>query len=126
MRLRRPARLVATWLATLALLLAALAPTLTHALAGTKAAAAWIEVCSAEGSRWLPAADHDGGRTSAHTLEHCPYCSLQSDLPLLPPAPPLALPPALAAMPVRAAFLSASRTLHAWATAQPRAPPRFS
>lgn len=122
----RAARRLATWIATLAVLFAALAPTLSHALAGSQPGASWVEVCSASGSRWLPAADDEGSRPASHTLEHCPYCSLQSDLPLLPAAVHAALPQPRAATFVPAAFLSAARTLYAWTTAQPRAPPLFS
>jgi hypothetical protein len=123
---RAYSRLIST-IAALAILLAALAPALSHALASA-AGTSWVEICTAQGSKWIQAGDDGSERapTSAHVLDHCPYCSLH--------APGLGLPPAefRAHLPLRLgdavplAFLSAPRTLHAWVSAQPRAPPLFS
>lgn len=134
----RPQRHAAVWIALLAVLLAALAPSVSQALGFARGAGpSWVEVCSAEGAKWVPAdagagasADDasadDGtshGPAAAHWMEHCPWCSLHQ--------PALAVPPAPAALPLvngltealPRAFLQAPRTLHAWASAQPRAPP---
>jgi hypothetical protein len=127
----RAQRQLAAWLAMLAILMASLAPSVSHALGLTRGAS-WIEVCSAQGSRWVkgdssdPRSNESGSvPAAAHLLDHCPCCSVHMPAWGLPPARevvPLApgpedeLPPA---------FLAARLTPHAWVTAQPRAPPFF-
>lgn len=127
MRAVRAHRRLTSWIAALAILLASLAPTLSHALASATGAN-WIEVCTTQGSKWVQAGDDGAERApaSTHLLEHCPYCSLHAPTLGLPPVMervhlPLPVGPA-----VPPAFLSAPRTLHAWVSAQPRAPPLFS
>jgi len=48
----RAQRQLATWFAMLAILMASLAPSVSHALGLTRDAS-WIEVCSAQGTRWV-------------------------------------------------------------------------
>jgi hypothetical protein len=127
MRAVRAHRRLTSWIAALAVLLAALAPALSHALAsGT--GAHWIEICTTQGSRWIQAGEDGTERTpaSAHLLEHCPYCTLHAPALGLPPVPVLVHLPLQLDHAVPLAFLSAPRTLHAWVSAQPRAPPLFS
>lgn len=72
------------WLALATVLLGALAPTVSHALAAQRAAGGAIEVCTSQGPRWIsadpadarsaPGADSPDGQESALTLEHCPFC----------------------------------------------------
>ena len=122
-------RLLTSWIAVLAVLMAALAPSISHAL-GAKNGASWVEVCSTVGAKWV---QPDGSSTDkapasgdVHPFEHCPYCSLHANAIAIPPAP-LALAPTLALSHlVPSAFLAAPHTLHAWVSAQPRAPPQFS
>ena len=111
----------------MAVLLASLAPTLSHGLASATGTG-WIEVCTNQGARWIQAGDDGSQRApaSAHVLEHCPYCSLHApDLGLPPVAGRVHLPlqqhPALPL-----ALLVAPYILQAWATVQPRAPPLVS
>jgi Protein of unknown function (DUF2946) len=113
-------------MAVLALLMAALAPSISHALSAGQGDT-WTEICTAVGSRWVqadgPSSDPAPASGDVHALEHCPYCSLHAN-DLAIPAAPAAAAPALAGpdlLPV--AFLAAPRTLHAWLSAQPRAPP---
>lgn len=113
-------------MALVAMLLVALGPLLTLARGGVPAPT-WTEVCSAQGARWV-AADADaaspelpGGMT--HPLQHCPWCSLQLQTLALPPVPTVLRVAALFTQAAPAAFLRAPRTLHAWASAQARAPP---
>lgn len=114
-------------MALLAILMASLAPALSHALA-TGAGSGWVEVCTIQGAERMYAADDDTkpAPASAHVFDHCPYCSLH--LPGLGPLPDTRrgyLPVGLAHE-VWRIFLAAPRTLHAWLGAQPRAPPPFS
>ena len=124
--LRAHSRLT-SWIAALAILLASLAPSLSHALASATGAS-WVEICTAQGAKWIQA-DEDGAEpapASANVLEHCPYCSLQAPTLGLPPATGWSQPPLRLAQELPLAFLAAPRTLHAWLSAQPRAPPPFS
>ncbi|MFT3954966.1 MAG: DUF2946 family protein [Piscinibacter sp.] len=124
---RSPTRRWTAWIAALALLFAAIAPALAHAL---PARDDWVEVCTAQGSKWVRAADVDtsaavsnDAATLAH--EHCVTCS-SHQLPALPlpefdgqarRSPSEAAPVAVAFAPPR---------LHDGGFAQPRAPPARS
>lgn len=127
MRAVRAHRRITSWIAALAILLASLAPALSHALASATGTN-WIEICTTQGSKWIPAGEDGTERAppSAHLLEHCPYCTLHAPALGLPPAAALVHLPLQLSHPVPLAFLSAPRTLHAWVSAQPRAPPLFS
>ena len=126
MRLRRPTRLVSSWLAILAVLMAALAPAITQALPdpGTPVA---VEVCTAQGAQWLDVTSSGDPTPSpglGHALHHCPYCSLHADalvLPVMPGAVPALPRPQAAPALLPAEVPSADRP---WTCAQPRAPPR--
>ena len=107
----------------------ALVPTLSHALSFARGQQATLaEICTPQGMRVIDAdgravpASDSGGMMAAH-LDHCPFCALHAGVAGLPPqvdAAPLrndlsqALPPL---------YLHARHTLHAWRTAQSRAPP---
>ena len=119
------------WLALVAMLALALLPTVSHALAFARGGAAWAEVCTPQGMRLVAvdaaqAADNGAPAQAAGHLEHCPLCALGADAPPLPPAPPAALRLPVAGAEPPPLFLQAARTLHAWRSAQPRAPPSFS
>lgn len=124
MRLAPVTRRLAAWIALCAMLMATLAPAVSQALGSGPS---WIEVCTAQGSRWVASADDDASSTpkpsGEHLLEHCPYCSLHTPALGLPPSPMRMLPADPLGRAVPQAFLSAPRTLHAWVRAQPRAPP---
>ena len=106
------------WVLLFTLVVAALAPGVSRALAFAQGhLAPWAVVCSAPGD--APGAPaHD----KLHPLEHCAWCSLHSDQLAPPPvAGVLHLQALRHAVP--ALFLHAPRPLPAWAAAQARAPP---
>ncbi len=115
---------ILTWLACVAVLFGALAPAVSHALQA-RAANALLDICSA--TRFSVDASPTGKSTPGGLpMPYCPYCTLHAlDLA---PAPAScgtvritersAGPPAL--------FLVAPHTLHAWASANPRAPPHLA
>lgn len=110
-------------MAALALLFAALAPALAHALPSRDGR---VEVCTAQGSKWVAAADaaaSDEAPALAH--DHCATCGSQ-ELPAMPvpdaPAPE-ARPSADAAP---AAVEPAPPSMRRGGFAQPRAPPAWS
>ena len=114
-------------MAVCAVLLMALAPSLSQALQ-VKAPAGWTEVCSVTGAKWVRLASTaqeqapEPGQSTAHVLDHCPYCSLHvSDLGAPPASTAWAPMPLQREFPHR--FLAAPHTLHAWLAAQPRGPP---
>lgn len=128
---RRHRRLT-LWLATLALVFAALAPALSHALARATGASEMVEVCTVMGSRWVAVnADSNAGPAdpmgaAASSFDHCPYCHLAGQGMAPPPAPPAQMQPPLGREGLPERFFSAACTAHVWRAAQPRAPPLFS
>ncbi len=122
-------RRLTVWIASLALLLAALAPALSQTL-GTASPRSWVEVCTATGSAWVDAEtgamQPDGSRPlpAQHLLDHCPCCSLHVSALGLPPTVDLLVPaPGLPAL-LPPGFLPAPHSAPVWVSAQPRAPPR--
>jgi hypothetical protein len=120
------ARQLTLRIALLVMLLAALAPTFSHAMraAGSDVL---VEVCSAVGATWVTASPTEAQDTAPATtamLDDCPYCILQGHSAALPSAPVGGLATKTLQFCVPLLFLHAPHTLHAWVTAQPRAPPR--
>ena len=126
MRPTRASKSIAAWLAAFGMLMAALAPALSHAL-GSEPARGWAEVCSALGWKIVNVEPTSGSPRPAsdagHLLEHCPYCSMHATWAALPPSPAatLALPALSFELP--RLFLRASRSLFAWTAPPSRAPP---
>lgn len=134
MGMRRNTFVLAAWAALLAILMAVLAPTLSHAFDKPPGARyITVEVCSATGIAMThQMAVGDAGGTHkpedapathhAGSFEHCPFCQTGSS--------PLVLPSASFRLPLPAdgerhppLFYSASAPLFAWTAAQPRGPP---
>lgn len=122
MRFAPAARRLTMWAALLAVLLAALAPTLSRAMAAADGPGA-LEVCSVAGRAPDDGTPADG---VAHPFEHCPWCSGHLPTPALPPAPPATVPAAEVVREWPAAFLAAPATPHAWSSARARAPPSLA
>ena len=103
------------------LVMAALVPSLSRAAALVQGdTAPWSVVCAA------PAAGVDlvaAPVEARHLLEHCPLCMLQADGLGLPPHVRPLVAPAAPGRSVPWLFLRAPRPLHAWSSAQARAPP---
>lgn len=102
----------------------ALVPTISRALAFGTGSSAWAEICTPQGLKVVVAAEGDEApvQAGAH-LDHCALCGPSTD-----GAAPLPATPALLQLPLGSAevprrFLQAAHTLHAWRSAQPRAPP---
>lgn len=121
------------WIALVAMIAFALMPSVSRALAhaaGNDGTAGLVEVCTPQGARLIVAdaagESQDGGETVYHALDHCAFCGLAAEgaAPLRAASPTLPLPLQSAEPPVL--FLRAAHTLHAWRSAQPRAPPLVS
>lgn len=129
MRLSRFGRSLTAWIASFAILVAALAPALAQAVSGVGGdrEGRSLEVCTLAGVKHVPlagaAADPTRDDAPLLTPQHCPYCSVQfgAFLPARAATAILALPAASQSIP--ALYLQAPRPLYAWAMPGPRAPP---
>lgn len=123
-RFRRP---FAVWIACLAILAAALMPTVAAAM---QAKSSFLgDICTAAGLKVgaAPAQTDDGaGTKAAHHLKHCPYCFTHAGSFGLPPDSAIVLPAAAGRFEHPLLFYRAPRPLFAWTAAQPRAPPFLS
>ena len=126
MGMRRNTFVLAAWAALLAILMAVLAPTLSHAYAepgGTRTIT--VEVCSATGiamTHQMAVDDSGGVPTASHGFEHCPFCQTGGS-PVVLPSSRVQLLLMLGAGHHPPLFYSASTPLFAWTAAQPRGPP---
>ena len=126
-------RRFAAWAACLAILMSALAPSVSHALALARGVdIAWMEVCSVAGTKLVKAdisaktADAPASHELLAQAGHCAYCNTYAASFALPPA---ASPVFLAGDRNRLRpFLSyrSPRPLAPWTVAHSRAPPVFS
>lgn len=127
MPLSRVHRRFTAWLAMLAMVLGALAPTLAQAVVASSDRAGWVEVCSVSGMIWVQA---DTGTTPsdspsapvADASMHCPWCTLHGGAADLPPVLVLAEPLPRQTEPPPA-FFHAVTLSGTWAVAHARAPP---
>ncbi len=129
MFLTRLQRRFTAWVALLALVLGALAPTVAHAMVAGSDLADWLEVCSVSGMVWFKADTGevrdqlpDGRAPASDTSQQCAWCTLNGGNASLPVvAASLYLPPRLIDFPP--AFYHAPLASTVWAPAQSRAPP---
>jgi hypothetical protein len=108
-------------LACVAVLLSALMPALSHALAPDRAAALLAEICSPGGIRNV-GEDGKAPVKKPMSMEDCSYCRIQFDTPVLPSAPPALIIAAIVARhPVL--YYQSPAPLFSWISAKPRGPP---
>lgn len=93
MKLARRANCFTAWIAILAVLLAALAPSLARALSPLpQEAMPWSEICTMGGTQTMvapgtdPESDSGSGSGQGMLSPHCPFCLTHHNL-LLPPLP---------------------------------------
>lgn len=122
-------RRCAAWIACFAILLAALAPSISQAIANAKqqSGSGWAEICSVAGIRFVQVDDgaSDGGKSDgkAMQMEHCAFCSTHAGSVGLPPSPVLPLLVASGTAIFPALYYQSPAPLFIWSTAQSRAPP---
>src|SRR5689334_1445629 len=126
---RTPAtRALWLWIACFAVLLNALAPSVSHAIAFSRGVPATWEICRADGSRvtvsgLITGEDSDKSPSATKAMgEDCAYCQTHAGSFGLPPVT-LAGLPAVAAPLKPFLFYRAPQPLQIWAAAQPRGPP---
>jgi len=132
MLMARSHRRFTAWLAMLAMVLSALAPTLALAvLASSDDTAQWVEVCSASGMVWVKAdtaedvADQQSSEHSAPVsaaVQQCAWCSLHGGAAGLPPSVGPADPPPRYTLRF-SAFARFAALAGVWVVAHARAPP---
>lgn len=121
-------RRYAAWLACFAILFAALAPSVSHALAAT-AGATWAEVCSTGGAKLVKVSADQDEKSSPVTeksshFEHCPFCATHGGSFALLPNADVVVPLLQAQSSRPFLFYQAARPLPIWTVAQSRAPPK--
>ena len=123
---------IAAWIACFAILLASLAPSVSHALALAKGGSySWMEICSTAGAKFVKVTDNQNPtsfpikKTTTH-FEHCPFCLTHAGLDGLPPTATFSLPVIPNSSQHPFLFYQAPYPLFAWTTAQSRAPPLVS
>lgn len=120
-------RRFAAWLACCAILFAALAPSISHAVAATHGQS-WAEICSVAGAKFVKvSADEDAvadtlTKKTLH-LEHCPFCATHAGSFALLPGAGIAIPLVDLTEPHPSLFFQSPHALPIWTTAQSRAPP---
>lgn len=128
MPLTRATHRFAAWLAMLAMLLGALAPTVAQAVVSAKGGPDWVQVCSASGMFWVRADGQEdkaaeGGKSLVDAARHCPWCSLQGAAGL-PPASRADIAAFAGRSEVPAAPIRSATPATPWPTALSRAPPQ--
>lgn len=127
MRKRTTRQRLHIWIACFAILLNALVPSISHALNALQAHGPRIEICTADGVKYVAA---DGSAPAGspldamlHHIEHCPYCVGDASAPPLPAtfASQLTMTSTLAPLPPL--FYLSPQPLFSWSQSHPRAPP---
>ena len=117
----------AAWVACFAVLFAALAPSLSHAMAASQGDA-WAEICTVGGAKLVKvsvaSADAaDFGQQDQQHLEHCPFCATHAGSFALLPGAGYVLPLLETYDTFPSLYFQSPRPLPIWTRAQSRAPP---
>jgi len=113
-------------MALLAVLWAVLAPSLST-LVAVPTGETWIEVCTATGTKRIATDEAPADGNSLHLGEHCPFCPLQQDLPVIAHGPGVRVPGdgSVRGVPPPAA-LTPPLAVAVWPAHHSRAPPNLS
>lgn len=127
MRMDRLTRHFAAWLACFAVLFAALAPSISHAMSAAKGEP-WAEICTIDGAKFVKIGGDqllksDPGTQKSMHFEHCPFCATHGGSLALPRAAALAVPLLETHETYPFLFFQSPRPLAIWVAAQSRAPP---
>lgn len=121
---------IALWIACLAVLMASLAPSISHAINWSSGAAQTVqfEICTSAGLISMADPIDAPASPSKHTMamNDCPMCSIHFDHLGLPPTIFPLLPADTRVGPAPRLFYQSPRPLFAWAPPQSRAPPVIS
>lgn len=124
-------RRFAAWIACCAILLAALAPALSHAFMSPEGQQAWVEICTAQGTKLIQVgAEHNPEASEPQPptdhFEHCPFCNPNNVATGLAPGDDLFIATVEHHRVFPALFYQAPNGLFVWNPAASRAPPAVS
>jgi hypothetical protein len=136
---RRNRRLI-SWLASMAIVLNALAPAVSHAMASIQGQSApWMEICSVSGTKFVPMAfdlspshatdqadSSKTGDSQPMSMQHCPYCLAQAGNMAVLTDYGFELAQTDLSYSLPALFYQSHHPLFVWAASSPRAPPSIS
>lgn len=112
------------WIAMLAILFGALAPTVSHALAAGQSDDSALMLCTVNGYKMIKLPGDDGkAPADAKSMQHCAFCTIHGGADALPASPAVALALSTGRAIYPPLFYSAPRSQHTWSAAQQRAPP---
>ena len=120
-------RRFAAWIACIAMLFAALAPSISQAMSALPGDT-FTEICSTSGSKFVKvtASTDDASHQSKHNVvhvEHCPLCATHAGTFALPPSAGFIIPLIETQETHPLLFFQAPHPLAIWTAAQSRAPP---
>lgn len=124
-------RRFAAWIACFAILLAALAPSISQAIHVKKGTEIIGEICSMTGAKMAkaepgsPASSSMPAEKALH-FDHCPFCLTHAGSFAVLPSAGFALPAVAGTQLLPSLYYHAPRPLFIWAAAHSRAPPAFS
>lgn len=128
MGMKRITRRFAAWIACFAILFAALAPSISHAVSVSRGDT-WAEICSSVGgTKFVKVsvgqdAIADPATQDVVHLEHCPFCATHAGSFALPPNAGFVIPLIETQDTHPFLFLQSPHPLAIWSVAQSRAPP---
>ena len=127
MGMKRITRRWAAWIACFAILFAALAPSVSHAMSVTRGET-WAEICSVGVAKFVNVSADQGGTTDPVTqkslhLEHCPFCATHPGSFAVLPSAGLAIPLVETLDTHPSLLFPSPHPLPIWTAAQSRAPP---
>lgn len=116
------------WIACFAILMNALLPSLSHAMAARQGGASLMEICTVAGPRLIRVdAPADPAQAPAdsllHHLEHCPFCATHAAVLGMPPALPLPFAVIGGHDLFPSLFYQSPSPLFSWSRPHSRAPP---
>ena len=115
-------RVLHVWIALLAILFGALAPTVSRAIAANPRYDT-VEVCSASGYKAFKIPKDGTSPSSKVSIDHCAFCANHAGTHGLPGISSVNTPLIVGRDFYPPLFYSAPRLMHAWSAANPRAPP---
>jgi len=127
MQMQRMTRHFAAWVACIAMLFAALAPSMSQAMA-VMPGSTWTEICGMGGTRFVKVTSAAGDVSDptpsdvAH-VDHCPLCATHADSFALPPTAGYFVPLIDTGETHPFLFFQSPQPLAIWHLAQARAPP---
>ena len=132
MKFSRMTSLLSAWTACFAILMAVLAPSISHALSVAQGpVTVWTEICSVHGVKVVkveigPASGSSSSMKHALQMSDCPFCVTHADATVLQISSSVLSPVESGSYRFPPLFYQAPRSLFVWATPQSRAPPAFS